>query len=73
MLGDLAMSKRHVQGAVQMVELNGGPQTLGLNGFLEMVLYKYVDEVGLLAGVQHTQGRSADSMLCFKEQDSLKS
>ncbi len=34
-----------------MVELNGGPQTLGLNGFLGMVLDKYVDEVGLLDGV----------------------
>lgn len=56
-----------------MVELNGGPQTLGLNGFLEMVLYKYVDEVGLLTGVQSTQGRSANSMVCFNEQDSLKS
>lgn len=50
-LGDLAMSRRHVQGAVRMVELNGGSQTLGLNGFLEMVLHKYVDEVGLLGRV----------------------
>ncbi|OIW24596.1 hypothetical protein CONLIGDRAFT_685558 [Coniochaeta ligniaria NRRL 30616] len=51
-LGDLAMSRRHVQGAVRMVELNGGPKTLGLNGFLEMVLQKYVGEVGLVGGVQ---------------------
>lgn len=50
-LGDLAMSRRHVQGAVRMVELNGGPETLGLNGFLDMVLRKYVGEVGLLNAV----------------------
>lgn len=30
-----------------MVELNGGPHTLGLNGFLEMVLNKFTNQVGL--------------------------
>jgi hypothetical protein len=28
-----------------MVELKGGPQTLGLNGFLERLLYKIKDDV----------------------------
>ena len=51
-LGDMAMSRRHVQGAVQMVECNGGRQTLGLNGFLEMLLHKYEGEVGLLGGFE---------------------
>ncbi|KAL7916806.1 hypothetical protein GGI35DRAFT_434032 [Trichoderma velutinum] len=46
-LGDLETSRRHMQGALKMVELNGGPQTLGLNGFLEMVLNKFTNQVGL--------------------------
>ena len=31
-----------------MIELNGGPQTLGLNGFLAMLVDKYVAQVGLV-------------------------
>ncbi|KAL7781037.1 hypothetical protein V8C43DRAFT_320184 [Trichoderma afarasin] len=46
-LGDLETSRRHMQGAIKMVELNGGPHTLGLNGFLEMVLNKFTNQVGL--------------------------
>ncbi|KAK4062015.1 transcriptional regulator family: Fungal Specific TF [Trichoderma aggressivum f. europaeum] len=46
-LGDLETSRRHMQGSLKMVELNGGPQTLGLNGFLEMVLNKFTNQVGL--------------------------
>ncbi|PKK51777.1 hypothetical protein CI102_3149 [Trichoderma harzianum] len=46
-LGDLETSRRHMQGAIKMVELNGGPRTLGLNGFLEMVLNKFTSQVGL--------------------------
>lgn len=42
------MSWRHVQGAIKMVEINGGPQTLGLNGFLENLFHKFVSDVGLL-------------------------
>jgi len=48
LLGDLDMSRRHVQGATRMIELNGGPQTLGLNGFLAMLVDKYVAQVGLV-------------------------
>ncbi|KAK0707266.1 hypothetical protein B0H67DRAFT_587140 [Lasiosphaeris hirsuta] len=47
-LGDWATGCKHVRGAVRMVELNGGTHTLGLNGFLEAVLYKSMGEVGLL-------------------------
>lgn len=43
------MTKRHVQGAVGMVESNGGWSTLGLDGFLEMLLLRYAGRVGLLA------------------------
>jgi len=43
------MTKRHVQGAVSMVESNGGWSTLGLDGFLEMLLLRYAGRVGLLA------------------------
>ncbi|KAL7928210.1 hypothetical protein V8C35DRAFT_318676, partial [Trichoderma chlorosporum] len=46
-LGDLETSRRHMQGAFKMIELNGGPQTLGLNGFLEMVFHKFTEQVGL--------------------------
>ena len=35
-----------------MVELNGGQQTLGLDGFLELVFNKWLDEVGLLSELQ---------------------
>ncbi|KAI9735740.1 MAG: hypothetical protein M1818_006348 [Claussenomyces sp. TS43310] len=47
-LGDLTTSRRHVQGMIQMVEHNGGPQALGLNGFLEHLVCKFVgnDEFG---------------------------
>ena len=47
-LGDLATSRHHVRGMIQMVEHNGGPQTLGSNGFLERLVYKfagYIDRV----------------------------
>ncbi|UKZ48089.1 hypothetical protein TrVGV298_002325 [Trichoderma virens] len=44
-LGDFETSRRHMKGALRMVELNGGPQTLGLNGFLEMVLHKFINQV----------------------------
>ncbi|KAK5652993.1 hypothetical protein OQA88_9279 [Cercophora sp. LCS_1] len=40
LLGDQVMIKRHVQGAVHMVESNGGWHTLGLNGFLEILLLR---------------------------------
>lgn len=39
-LGDMVLSKSHAQGALQIVEHNGGPQTLGMNGFLESLFYK---------------------------------
>jgi len=45
-LGDLTTSRRHVRGMIQMVEHNGGPQTLGSNGFLERLVYKFVGDVG---------------------------
>ncbi|KAK7230041.1 hypothetical protein V2G26_002211 [Clonostachys chloroleuca] len=38
-------ARRHLDGALQMVNHNGGPQTLGLNGFLEHVLYKFWGDV----------------------------
>jgi hypothetical protein len=41
------MARRHVQGAIKMVELCGGSQKLGLNGFLEDLFYKFVDIVRL--------------------------
>ena len=41
------MARHHVKGAASMVDLNGGPKTLGLDGFLEIVLDKYVEQVGL--------------------------
>ena len=42
------MMRRHVQGALDMVRQNGGWDTLGLNGFLEMVIFQYLGRTGLL-------------------------
>ncbi|KAK1751952.1 hypothetical protein QBC47DRAFT_416452 [Echria macrotheca] len=47
-LGERARSRDHIRGAYRMVEMNGGSHTLGLNGFLETVLFKSMSEVGLL-------------------------
>ncbi|KAJ5976928.1 hypothetical protein N7501_000270 [Penicillium viridicatum] len=49
-LGDFAMARNHIWGATRMVAVNGGPETLGLDGFLELLFRKFVDEVGLLSG-----------------------
>ncbi|KIV79578.1 hypothetical protein PV11_07128 [Exophiala sideris] len=36
--GNVVMWRHHLDGAVRMVKVNGGPQTLGLDGFLEHVI-----------------------------------
>lgn len=45
------MLKHHVDGAVRMVALRGGPHSLGLDGLLEhllsKLLSKILDELGL--------------------------
>ncbi|KAK0755107.1 hypothetical protein B0T18DRAFT_425386 [Schizothecium vesticola] len=48
LLGEAAMMRRHVQGALDMVRQNGGWDTLGLGGFLEMVMFQYLGRAGLL-------------------------
>lgn len=50
-MGDAEMARKHVEGAVKMVELNGGPQTLGLQGYLQLLLSKFEYEMGLRQGV----------------------
>ncbi|KAK4443052.1 hypothetical protein QBC34DRAFT_311750 [Podospora aff. communis PSN243] len=47
LMGNADMAKQHVEGAVRMVELQGGPRTLGMNGLLAMMLAKYTEDVGL--------------------------
>jgi hypothetical protein len=42
------MSKNHIQGVKKMVEIKGGPQTLGLNGLLAGLFYKIENEETLL-------------------------
>jgi hypothetical protein len=37
-ISDVTMAKRHFEGAVRMVDLNGGPQTLGLNGSIGRIM-----------------------------------
>ena len=59
-LGDLAMSRKHVQGGLRMAELNGGTHTLGMNCFLETVLFKSVGEVGLLSHPVEVPGSSVN-------------
>ena len=57
MVSDVAMSRQHVEGAVKMVKLNGGPQTLGLDGFLQHLisnlLRKFVG--GVIRPTEHGQ------------------
>lgn len=48
LLGQMVTGRKHVEGAAEMVKMNGGSRTLGLNGFLETVFYKSMGEVGLL-------------------------
>ncbi|CEN60822.1 hypothetical protein ASPCAL03255 [Aspergillus calidoustus] len=45
------MLKQHVQGAVQMVNLNGGPQTLGLDGLMARLLSNLLNKVIIELGV----------------------
>ncbi|KAF4943680.1 hypothetical protein FSARC_14858 [Fusarium sarcochroum] len=39
LLGDISMAFQHVQGAANIVHAAGGPQALGLSGFLRSVLF----------------------------------
>jgi hypothetical protein len=48
---DEKMLKHHVQGAVQMVNLNGGPQTLGLDGLMARLLSNLLNKVIIELGV----------------------
>lgn len=41
-LGDISSFKCHSRGLIQMVEHNGGPQTMGANGFLERLVCKFI-------------------------------
>ncbi|KAH8588157.1 hypothetical protein B0O99DRAFT_677626 [Bisporella sp. PMI_857] len=43
-LCDFSTAKSHLQGLIQMMEHNGGPQTLGSNGVLERLVYKFVGD-----------------------------
>ncbi|GAD99542.1 NAD dependent epimerase/dehydratase, putative [Paecilomyces variotii No. 5] len=38
-LGDFAMARNHMQGATRIVEVNGGAQKFGLNGFIELLFH----------------------------------
>lgn len=42
------MMRLHIQGALDMVRQNGGWDTLGVGGFLEMVMFQYLGRAGLL-------------------------
>ncbi|KAL5338157.1 hypothetical protein BJX70DRAFT_398871 [Aspergillus crustosus] len=44
-VNDQESLKRHVEGAVKMVALKGGPQTLGLDGLVERFLFNLVVKV----------------------------
>lgn len=41
----MEMMKNHVEGAVKMVDLYGGPKVLGLNGYLESLFMIVVAKV----------------------------
>ncbi|KAL5350410.1 hypothetical protein ACLOAV_003978 [Pseudogymnoascus australis] len=44
-LGDISMTKCHLQGILKMTEHNGGMHTLGSNGFLERLVRKFLWEL----------------------------
>ncbi|KAL3458858.1 hypothetical protein BJX64DRAFT_291765 [Aspergillus heterothallicus] len=48
---DKTMLKHHVDGAVQMVNLKGGPQTLGLGGLMALLLSNLLTKVILEVGI----------------------
>ncbi|KAL2782776.1 hypothetical protein BJX66DRAFT_345527 [Aspergillus keveii] len=48
---DKQMLKHHVEGAVQMVSLKGGPQTLGLGGLMARLLSNLLNKVIIELGV----------------------
>ncbi|KAL4978828.1 hypothetical protein BDW66DRAFT_4996 [Aspergillus desertorum] len=47
---DEATMRNHVEGAVKMVTLRGGPQTLGLDGFIERLLFSLLAKVNMEIG-----------------------
>ncbi|KAH8898423.1 hypothetical protein GQ53DRAFT_837332 [Thozetella sp. PMI_491] len=46
-LGDIPTTRSHVRGAIKMLELNGGPQSLGLDGFLASLYWYFLYDKGL--------------------------
>jgi hypothetical protein len=46
-LGDLEASRKHVLGAIKIVDIRGGPRSLGMNGLLEFILLRLVYDKGL--------------------------
>lgn len=40
----MKMLKHHMEGALKMVALKGGPETLGLDGLLKHLLFKLVSK-----------------------------
>lgn len=43
--------KRHVEGAVKMVALKGGPHTLGMDGLVERLLFNLLAKVNQHIGL----------------------
>jgi hypothetical protein len=46
-LGNRAVQHSHIQGAIKMVDLIGGPDKLGLDGFLRRVFFKIIADGGM--------------------------
>jgi hypothetical protein len=47
LVGDKDASRKHVLGATKMVQISGGPQTVGQNRFLLLLLNAFVYKKGL--------------------------
>jgi hypothetical protein len=41
MSGDLASWEVHMNGLEKIIEIKGGPQTLGLDGLMHHIIYRY--------------------------------
>ncbi|KAL4866201.1 hypothetical protein BDV12DRAFT_173266 [Aspergillus spectabilis] len=57
--------KRHVEGALKMVSLKGGPHTLGLDGLVERLLFNLVAKVDPIVGLSVTS--PWDPRICSME------
>ncbi|KAH8891540.1 hypothetical protein GQ53DRAFT_746607 [Thozetella sp. PMI_491] len=65
-LRDFEMFRRHVFGAIKLVEFNGGPETFGMQGLLARMFHKFVKDSGMvdLLGAMHDPCERVAVQMC---------